>query len=357
MPETMLRSSLFGTSFLVASTVVVVACSSGSSSGSSSAGGACAEYVAAQREGAQACGKYIVAPGREAELSARLEKECTLVSSAPGSGITPTALVACAAKMRAACGDDDACEDILVAGTLADGAACGADTQCASGDCKSSSTTANRCGVCVARVAIGGACGGADAGNCVKGASCATKGGTTGTCVARTVLAEGDVCFDPAKPASAPASCGEGLVCNQDGSNTSTVVKCTKRGGAGSSCISESDCLEALTCLNATCGSPGPIGTSCTTSSQCANAVCSSDTKKCVAVEWVAAGGACDSIVRRCTRGSCSQSGSGPGTCIDPLPDGAACTVDSSATAARCDRYASCVNGTCQIFDPTTTCK
>ena len=360
MPAGMLRSTSFGLSLLVATGIASLACSSGSGSASTSTpSGACAEYVAAQREGAQACGKYIVAPGRETELDARLTKECELASSAPGSGITPSALVACANKLRAACGDDDACEDIAIVGTLPDGAACGADSQCASTDCKtaSSSTAPNRCGVCVARVAVGGTCG--DGANCVKGAFCETKTGSNGTCVVRPVLAEGEVCFDPAKPASVPASCADGLVCNQDGS-VSTVVKCTRRGGAGAACTSESDCLSELACVNGKCGSPGPVGTACTVSAQCANSVCSSETKKCVPVEWVASGGACDGIVRRCTRGSCSQSGSGSasGTCIDPIPDGAPCNVsDTSASAARCDRYASCVNGTCQIFDPATTCK
>ena len=359
----MARSSSLGVAIVMAAASVSssFACSSGSGSASpSTPAGACAEFVAAQREGAQACGKYLVAPGREAELDARVAKQCELATAAPGSGITPAALVSCAAKLRAACGDDDACEDIVVAGTLPDGAACGADSQCASTDCKtpSTSTAPNRCGVCVARVAVGGTCGDT-AGSCVKGASCETKGGTTGTCVARLVLAEGDVCYDPAKPSSVPARCADGLACNVE-ANAPAIVKCTRRGSAGAACASESDCVSELACVNATCGAPGPIGTACTTSSQCANSVCSPEAKKCVAVEWIASGGACDSNVRRCSRGSCSQSpGSGTGTCIDPIPDGAACSnaADSAPSAPRCDRYASCINGTCQIFDASATCK
>ena len=187
--------------------LAVFACSSGSGS-ASGGGGGCADYVSALREGAQTCGKYNVAPGREAELSARLEKQCTAGVNAPGSGITPSLLAQCASKLRAACGDDDACEDIEVKGTLADGAPCGSDTQCAGGDCKTSSSgsTNTRCGTCVARVPVGGACGGTSNGSCVKGATCATKAGETGICVERVLLAEGEVCYDPSKPSSAPPS-------------------------------------------------------------------------------------------------------------------------------------------------------
>jgi hypothetical protein len=354
MPAVMVRSQSFTVSFLVVAGVASIACSSGSGSASSPSG-ACAEYVAAQREGAQACGSYLVAPGREAELGARLEKQCTLALNAPGSGITPSALSACAAKLRTSCGNDDACEDIAIAGTLADGAPCGSDAQCASTDCRTSTAAGARCGVCVPRVAIGGACGG-DAGSCVNGASCETKTGTTGVCVVRPMLAEGAVCYDPSKPSSVTGSCGDGLTCDLDG-GASGVVMCTRRGAAGAACTSESGCLKELACVNGKCGSPGPTGTACTSSSQCANSACSQTTKTCVAVEWVAAGGACDGTVRRCARGSCSASGSTPGTCIDPIPDGGACNdAATSVTDARCDRYASCINGTCQIFD-ATTCK
>ncbi len=283
------------------SCVAVFACSSGSGS-ASGGGGACADYVNALREGAQSCGKYNVAPGRDAELSARLEQECTAALNAPGTGITPSLLAQCAGKVRAACGDDDSCDDIVITGSLADGAPCGADAQCAGGDCKtvSTSASASRCGTCASRAAIGAACGGSNPG-CVKGATC-----DTGTCVERVVLAEGDVCYDPAKPSSSPASCGDGLACKIEGA-PSTQVKCTTRAAAGAKCTSESDCLSELVCLGGTCAVPGPPGTACTSSSQCANGACSTASKTCVAIQWVAAGGACDNTERRCARGSCAM--------------------------------------------------
>lgn len=350
-----MRSHLVGLSVLAFAGLALAACSS--SKGSSSVGGACAEYVAALKAGAQACGKYNVAPGREAELDARLTTQCSLVVGAPGSGLTPGLLSSCTSKVRAACGDDDACEDLATVGTLPDGAACGSDVQCASTDCKTSgSGDGERCGVCTPRVAIGGACGGGSLGSCVKGASCVSKTNSPGTCVARPELAEGDVCYDPKGSSSSVGRCSDGLSCVIVSGSNSAAVKCTRRGSAGAACASESACLSELACISGKCGVPAAVGAACTTGSDCATTACSTATKTCAAIEWVAAGAACDGSGRRCARGSCSQSSSAPGVCVDPIADGAACSNTTTGAAPRCDRYASCINGTCQIFDPAT-CK
>jgi hypothetical protein len=134
MASAMKLGSGIGVILLSSFAVLALACSS---KNSSSPGGACANYVAALRDSAKECGRFNIAPAREGEYIARLQQSCENALNAPGSGIAPGTLDQCATEIRAQCGDDDACEDLLddARGTLADGSACDADYQCASGQC------------------------------------------------------------------------------------------------------------------------------------------------------------------------------------------------------------------------------
>lgn len=340
--------------FLVTGAVALVACSS---TKNNSSGGSCSNYVSALQESAQRCKKSSDPPDTQAAAAARLTTLCTNALNAPGSGIAASAVDACANALRTSCDTPDACETLSnSAGTLADGTACGGDAQCQGGDCKKDSGSTG-CGKCAQRIPVGGACGTSDA-NCASGSTCVAKGSASGTCVAKTKLAEGEVCYDPTKPASGgPATCATGLTCKVESGTAAGPIKCAQRGATGAACTSESDCVTELGCIAGKCGALLPDGAACTSSSNCAAGACATDTKKCVPYQYGAAGAACNNDEKRCARGSCSRTGgSSDGKCVDPIADGAPCTAASDSAGPRCDTYATCVNGTCQLFDPAT-CK
>ena len=343
---------------LVTGAVALVACSSTKTS----SGGSCASYVAALQESAHKCRKTASTAQQEADAAARLNIVCANALNAPGNGITGSALDACSEQLRASCDfGGDACEALSSAvGTLPDGTACGSDGQCQGGDCRHgpSGAASSSCGTCAQRVPIGGTCGSGSA-KCVRGSTCLSKAPASGTCVATTKVAEGAVCYDPTKPSSAPATCGAGLVCKfAGGGTTAAPVTCTKRGAAGEACTQGGDCLAELACIKGKCGPPLPDGAACDNTNDCATGACPKAAKKCVPYEYGAGGAACNSEEKRCARGRCSQTTATDGKCVDPIADGSPCTAggDSASGAPRCDEYATCTNGTCQIFDPAT-CK
>lgn len=355
------RGLLF--TFLFSSSLVVFAqgCSSSSSSG---AGGACANYVAAFRDSAKACGRFNVSPGRESEYLARLQRSCEAALAAPGSGISPGVLDQCAAEVRAQCGDDDACEEVIesVRGTLGDGTPCDDDTQCASGECSkdSSSQSTPRCGTCSSAVRIGEPC---PNGGCVTGAVCSSGASSAESiCVAVRIGNEGESCG--AGTGGEAVRCATGFYCRYETSSAGAPSgTCERPVGEGSSC-GESDnqfarCAPPFTCVNDRCGRLLGAGQTCRDSNDCASGLgCDPANGTCTAIVWGENGAVCDDNLRRCDRGFCARtsgSSSETGTCVDYISDGQPCD-ETKSVEQRCDVSARCIDGTCQFDDPSS-CK
>jgi hypothetical protein len=253
-----------------------------------------------------------IAYGSVDECKTRLSLSIAKGVGATGSNLTPTELETCSKDVPAI-----SCEDILgrklpatckpPAGTLADGAACNADAQCANKRCKVATNAT--CGVCAAPAAAGGAC---------------TKND----------------------------DCDDGLGC--------TGAICVAFGGTGSTCDATHPCNSTLGCVGGKCGAPSKAGTACKDSTECDQlhgAFC--DGKICQTVSLGPVAAECGLVggqLALCT-GPASCVGFGgkslKGTCTQAPADGTACNVDGGA---KCEDPAQCVNGTCTFPDPAA-CK
>ena len=233
--------------------------------------------------------------------------------SAPGTSSTPAQIEACAQVLpQASCADllarkmPPAC--MPVAGKLANGAACGDDSQCVGTRCK------------VAKDAV------------------------CGTCTA---------------PAAAGAACGVDGDCQPDMKCLNLV--CTQYGDAGATCSATQPCRPDLGCLAGKCATQNGAGATCTTSDQCDQlhgVFCGPLTKKCENIAFAVAAGACGLVNNQLTvckgPGSfCSGSSQPPykGTCLAVAQDGASCDSDAGPL---CNAVAVCVAGTCQLPDPAS---
>lgn len=343
----------------------VAACSSDAAN--SSPGGACANYIAARRDGAKECGRFNISPARESTYLTRLQRSCENALAAPGIGITPGLLDQCSARVRSECGDDDACEDLFddVRGTLAEGAPCEDDTQCASGECDrmSNSSTPAACGKCAPSRQIGEPCSG---GGCVVGAACRTAPGssspTESKCVAVRIANAGESCGSFVEEV---VRCAQGLTCKLDETSSgASTGKCTAPAGEGAPCGTQDSqfarCAAPFSCVNEKCGRLGGAGATCSGSDDCASGFgCDPSNRTCVAITWVADGAACDDNLRRCNTGFCarptSSGSSTTGTCVAYIADGQPCDLTKSSEQ-RCDSQASCRDGVC-TFNDATQCK
>jgi len=181
-----------------------------------------------------------------------------------------------------------------VVGTLATGAACYTDEECASGTCTTSVCTTTTCcmGSCAAPnppVAIGADCSSPTA-VCADGSFCQTAAGGGATCVAKfaagqpctalTDCATGTLCVnDPTTGASIcgklpahGASCLASQFCDAstDYCNLATGV-CTSRVAAGGARPTGAECVAATFCdaTTSTCKALGMTGAACTSAGEC----------------------------------------------------------------------------------------
>lgn len=295
--------------------LVIVGCSSSSSSptGSGSSTGNSAQAVAqALCDRTQACAPALLQGlyGDVANCVTRVTATFAPGLTAKGSAVTAAVLDACASALPAAsCGDllsnrlPDACTP--PAGTLADGAACAVDAQCATKHCK---------------IALGKTCG-----------TCAARSEAAGACVVATDCAPGLTCISGA---------------------------CAKLGTSGSACSATAPCRPDFVCRGGACAAPVAAGATCADGEGCDElhgVVCSAASKKCVNVTYGGTNAACGLVpsgLEVCAASGYCKGVKAPsyqGTCVAAAEEGAACDLTNGP---YCNAGAVCVDGKCAVIDP-----
>ncbi len=317
--------------------LAVSACSSSSnngfkatdagSDGSSSGGGitamqACADYAKASCTQGNSCSPFTteVDFGDEATCEQRQILGCTPLLGIHGSSLTPAAIEACAQAITG-----ETCVQFLdnhqpaacaFTGTLAEGATCGAGSQCESGYC--SLAKGSSCGTCATRT---------------------SKCTTDGDCPSDQ-LCSGGACVTPVAP---PGMCDNGahicirtLVCLGEQQADSGLGGCGTAGGVGAACDDPTDCQ-------------GGAGIVCNTASgMCVAAQKATTGQSCGVVNGalvVCTGGAfCANLMKVDDAGLPVE-----GTCHPPAADGAPC-----GSGVNCTLPAVCSpkTFTCTLPDP-----
>ena len=264
--------------------------------------------------------------GSMANCLARTELTCTDALAAPGNASTPAHEELCATAWGGATCDEfllaNDPADCVVAGTLANGAACEYGGQCASSYC-----TAEKEAQC-------GSCGTPPA----TGADCTTSG------------------------------CARGQICFQD--TVANTMTCVVDGIVGASCGRTAPCSPGLACIGATT----TVNGTCMTAAVSAGAACDNKTgpgcardlgiycntmsATCTSIQYAADGAACGVTAGGdfvdCAQGTCygSVGTTVMGVCKADAADGADCdTVNgpSCTTPARCVPAAGATAGTCYL--------
>jgi hypothetical protein len=304
-------------------TGLLLACSSTTSSG----GGTTLASAPADLSDAVCTKVDSCTPGAISMLYGNLAacKERTALSlrkdlNAPGVGVTGSQLGDCVAAYKSLTCDDlsgesaqpKACD---FRGTIANGAACGTDLQCASGSCYKGEALG--CGTCKARAALGGDCSAAScenalfcsAGKCTayakRGAACSNAADGGARCEGRSTCVAGKCAAPLAENADCDLKSGSGgcdsvafLQCVPTGAPDTTAGKCTKLtlAATGEPCGLISDkyvaCGGATYCKGGSGATPGKCAArpkeseDCTDSRTCLPpASCNSTTKKCEIVD------------------------------------------------------------------------
>lgn len=312
---------------------------------------ACADQAAAACALRDMCAPnygIAVVYGSMAACQTRTAQACVNALRASGTSNDAAKVEACAAALPS-----ESCTDfydgnpvaacVPTAGSVANGAACGANGQCTSTYC--ALAPHQICGTCAPLPAAGASCQTDD--ECGRGLACATPtapsdGGapTSGTCAQR--VADGGSCL----PGTLPCEAGDTCV----GSNEKTMTQ-------------------------GTCKPVGKtVGAACDGSRQ-TMASCDADMGlACIPTAKGSAIGTCQNVTLVGTGATCGALGSAPitgfavcqagglcqnGTCLAPAADGAAC--DSNPTVgpvclapARCVPSGSGTAGTCQMPNSMT---
>jgi hypothetical protein len=252
--------------------------------------------------------------GDMATCVTRNDLGCTIGQMEPGVGRTTDDLEACAHAVPAATCPDliagkmpAACQD--KPGTVINGAACGAATQCQSTFCNKNGA----CGVCAPRQAAGQSCNSDP--QCAQNLVCASGS----SCV---MPAEANIACDDKHPCRADLYCKAGV--------------CSTKGGAGDSCADTDKACDLLKGVG-----------------------CNPFTKICQNIHVAKKGDPCGIVAG--TLVLCEASGlcegatlAVPGTCTAAAADGAACSNDAGGRS--CLPPANCVNGICRL-PATSSCQ
>jgi hypothetical protein len=315
----------------------VASCSSSSQKGSSgpqptpdaaveagpSAATACADFAQAVCQQLSTCTPFAMkeAFGDVQTCAQRSAIPCPLALGASGTKMTPSDLEQCVHALEA-----QTCDQALdnpqpaacaIPGTLATGAACGSDWQCASSFCELVAGTL--CGTCSTRATSG---------------QHAPDGGAV--CVV-------------------DEDCAANLAC--------AAGTCVTPGAVGATCSGTQPCLRTLTCIGGKCATPLAVGAACTAATDCNGSLglyCdTASTKKCVQAGTATSGqpcGAVSSTLVACVGGAlCANIGmQGQGTCHQPAGDGAPC---GTLAGIGCTLPAQCIDATgykCVLPDATS---
>lgn len=249
---------------------------------------------------------------------------CAPVPGGPGCVARGAAAAACSSSQPLACGDGLQC----VAGSCSapgsagqpcdDGRPCAATLRCVGGSCQASAT-------------LGAQCQGD--GHCGPDLWC-----------------DGGTCAELPPPTS--RSCAKGEACPV-GSQCVTKwdkPRCAKPAAVGMPCEVTPMCDTGLHCSGGLCTELAGAGGSCTTSEGCAyNMVCLPLTKTCTPLPG--AGKPCVMGFPQCQAGlSCFTKKKGEGTCIEPVGQGAECTMHANCKSGfGCDFK----SGTCVALPAT----
>ncbi|MEO7114086.1 MAG: hypothetical protein ABI183_26840 [Polyangiaceae bacterium] len=312
-----LRNLRLGTAALLSLTTLVVACSSSSSGSSVSADQAATDVAAAFCNKYNSCAPPFVqvAYGDLTTCEARFKLSVAPSLAANGTGATSAQYESCSKDLATA-----SCDDLLsrnlpqschtIAGTLANGAACGEDSQCTGKYCNTEA--GSTCGACSTIAAAGGACTSDD-------------------------------------------GCDYGLTCENS--------ICTAYGAAGATCDVTHNCTATLACVNGTCATPLEAGAACPAigapGCDTLKGLYCNTSKVCATYSFANAGQPCGLVSAQsyaaCAGGGLCKGASGitPGTCEAPAADGASC---DAAAGPSCLAPAVCTGGVCKITDPST-CK
>ena len=260
--------------------------------------------------------------GDTATCAARLTQACTAQSLSSGSGMTEANILACEASLVTTTCNDVFANNLPACtfhGTLADGATCGDNSQCASAFC---SHGGNLCGVCAPKGPAGAACPSGSSDECQTGLVC----GSGKICVAPGVL--GGACDDATQP------CLSGSFCT-------TAKTCASTVAAGQECPGAYLNLgDGTLCLGKSTAANPQISAQIGTASK--GQPCGLAPGTGMPATLCAPGG-----VAACTLVSGAIQLFGlptKGLCAAPVEDGFTC-----APGDLCLPGAQCISGTCQI--------
>ena len=252
----------------------------------------------------------------------RLSQACTAQSVSSGSGMTEANILACEAGLATA-----QCKDVFANnvpactfhGTLADGATCGDNSQCASGFCSHST---NLCGVCAGKGAAGAPCASGSNDECQTGLVC-----SSGKICAQPAVV-GGACDDTTQPCLTGSFCTSAKTCALTAEAGKACPGAYLNIGDGTLCFGKDSPTSPQTSTQIGTATAGqPCGLAPSTGSP--PTLCAPGS---VAACTLVSGGI--QLFGIPTKGICTA----------PIQDGFTCT-----STDICQPGAQCIAGTCQI--------
>jgi hypothetical protein len=166
---------------------------------------------------------------------------------------------------------------------------------------------------------------------------------------------EGGNCanVDASGTGASARKCVSGTFCDLKFTDGKYEGTCKKPPAKGEPCTVS--CATGLVCSAGICGDRKDVGAACNSSNECKQGL-SCKSKKCDASSRSQVDGPCGtapdgSSSTECADGlACVIASGSQGTCKARIPSGGACERNKSG-AVPCERYLTCVDGTCQVED------